>query len=381
MSSLRNKTTPEVPASKKELIITTQKQQVLSKSQQAFNRLAKRIEKLQQDLTATNHLLGEKLTFYGSHIYPLEQQLVALQKQIISLLLPFYTEKKPLTKRDKHLLKEILTLQLNNIFSLTPEGPDEELKKIFEAVAGMDYAEAEKRNLEETKEAVSEMFADLGFDMDFDDLGPDLSEAEMMRKIQEMHDQLSQQAQQYHNRASTRKKTKKQLEKEEREKQAAELKNKSIGRIYKQLAKLLHPDLEQDEDQKAYKEMRMQELTTAYEKNDLHTLLRLELEWIQKEEANLEQLTEEKLKIYNELLKEQVAALEEESFMQLQHPRFQPLRHFVMFPEQLKTLNLTQKKKDFQQALKSLEKSKARLEGEEALAEVKEIISSFRQHY
>ena len=42
-------------------------------------------------------------------------------------------------------------------------------------------------------------------------------------------------------------------------------------------------DLEPDEELKAGKEELMKQLTVAYENNDHHALLRLELEWLQKE--------------------------------------------------------------------------------------------------
>lgn len=372
------KTSPEPSTPNKGLTITKQKQQVLSKPQQTFNRLVKKIEKLQQEIADNNRILGEKLEYYGKHIHPLEQQSVASRKQVVKLLFPFYTAKKPLTKKDKNALKEILITQLNYIFSHDQEKPDEELQEIFEAVEGMTFKEATDQDLEIMKSQMSAMFESFGFKMDFNDLHPDMAEEEIMRKMQE---QVKEQAEAFEQRKSNRKKTKKQLEKEEREKQIAEIKNKSIGRIYKQLAKVLHPDLEQDIEQKAYKELRMRELTAAYENNDLHTLLRLELEWLQKEENNLEQLTDEKLSIYNEVLKEQAAELEAESMMQLEHPRYQPLLRFVMFPMQLRYLNLSHKKKDLDKSLKSLEKSISRLKGEDALEEVKEVISYFRSEY
>ena len=69
----------------------------------------------------------------------------------------------------------------------------------------------------------------------------------------------------------------------------------------------------------------MQELTAAYRNNDLHTLLRLELVWIQREEGDVARLTEEKLAIYNVVLKEQVVALERELSQLPCHPRYQPI--------------------------------------------------------
>jgi hypothetical protein len=107
--------------------------------------------------------------------------------------------------------------------------------------------------------------------------------------------------------------------------QAEEARSKTLASIYKQLAKVLHPDLEQDDERRRQKVVLMQELTTAYRNNDLHTLLRLELQWIQREEGNLERLTEEKARIFNQVLKDQICELKEEIASLPYHLRYQPL--------------------------------------------------------
>src|SRR5438477_11448234 len=82
---------------------------------------------------------------------------------------------------------------------------------------------------------------------------------------------------------------------------AEELRKRSIANIYKQLARVLHPDFERDGERQKEKVELMQELTEAYRQNDLHTLLRLEMQWIENEGGNVAQLTEEKLGVYNEV--------------------------------------------------------------------------------
>ena len=64
--------------------------------------------------------------------------------------------------------------------------------------------------------------------------------------------------------------------------------------------------------------------------------------------------------------------------MQLEHPRYQPLLRFAMFPLQLRTLNLKHEQKELTGTLKSLQNTISRLEGETALQEVKEVIGYFR---
>jgi hypothetical protein len=366
-------------ASGKAITISKAEKQTLSKPQQTFNRLVKKIEKLQKQIETDNQILDEKLNFYAGHLHPLEQQDVQLRKEVVKLLFPYFTEKKPLGKRNKNVLRNILTVLLNAIFSLDDSEPDEELKKVFEALEGMSLEESDKQEAERMKKQLSELLKSMGYELDFSGLDPNMSPEELAAKLEEMEQDLNRQQDENEHRKTVRKKTKKQLEKEERDRQAEEMKTKSIGSIYKSLAKVLHPDLEQDAAEKLRKEALMKELTAAYKKNDLHTLLKLELAWIQAEEANIEKLTDAKLSIYNEVLKEQAAELEEEAFLVPQHPRFTPLRRFAMFPEVLKYANLEREKKEMEKGVKKLEKTLAGLQGEEPLEAVKTLIEKNRR--
>jgi hypothetical protein len=69
----------------------------------------------------------------------------------------------------------------------------------------------------------------------------------------------------------------------------------------------------------------MQELTVAFRQNDLHTLLRLEMQWIEKEGGDIEHLTEEKLGVYNDFLARQVDGLEKQLRDQILHARYRPI--------------------------------------------------------
>ena len=67
--------------------------------------------------------------------------------------------------------------------------------------------------------------------------------------------------------------------------------------------KVLHPDLERDAAERQKKMRTMQEVTAAYARSDLHTLLRLELEWIDGAQADAARLSDERLQAYTEFLK------------------------------------------------------------------------------
>jgi len=358
------------------LIINKQEKQILSKQQQTFNRLVKKIEKLRQELEQTNDSLDKKSGFYVKHIYPLEQQLSSLQKEVVKMLYAFFNNKKLFSKEKKEALREVIIAQLSNILKFDRGEPDDELKKIFKAVQGISYEEAAEEDFDTMKYEMAEMFEEYGFDMDLDDMHSNMTEEEIIKKMIEMQEQLKEQAGAKQEKKSSYKKTKKQSEKEEKEKLMEQARTKNISSIYRQLAKAFHPDLEQDEDLKLEKEHLMKELTVAYENNDLHTMLKLEISWIQKEENNPDKLSDEKLKIYNEVLNEQVQELENEMNMLLEHPRYQPLHKFAMFPHQLKTINIEREKLQIEHTIKGITESIRRLKQneKEALAEVKDII-------
>ena len=69
----------------------------------------------------------------------------------------------------------------------------------------------------------------------------------------------------------------------------------------------------------------MQQITAAYAEQDLHTLLRLQLEWMHREDAGAGRLTSEKLRAYNEVLKEQADELALAIDALFIHPRYEPL--------------------------------------------------------
>ena len=358
---------------KTDLIIGKKTKQKLNPKQRTFNRLIKKLEKLRVEKDKTTAELNEKLNYYGKHISPLELNIAALHKESAKIFHKFYREKKSFSEPDKDILIGMMAMQLNEFSKFGSEEPDDELKEIFELIEGESFDEAAESDFQAMKEDMSETFKEMGFDIDLDDFNSDLSEEEMMRKMFEMLGDAKEQSEAKAAAEPKRKKTKKQIEKEEREKQIEEAKNKSIAGVYKSLAKVFHPDLERDAERRLEKEGLMKQLTAAYKDNDLHTLLRLELEWLQKEESDLDKLSDEKLEIYNRALKEQTEELEAEIYITVQHPRYFPLQKYARFFG-IEGVNLKQEKKNLEAKIKWMAADIEELKGKSSLKKLKEII-------
>ena len=86
----------------------------------------------------------------------------------------------------------------------------------------------------------------------------------------------------------------------------------AIRTIFRQLASALHPDREPDEQERLRKTGLMSEVNAAYEKNDLTTLLRLQMQVTQGSPQSTAGMADDKLMAMSMLLKEQVAALEDD---------------------------------------------------------------------
>ena len=86
----------------------------------------------------------------------------------------------------------------------------------------------------------------------------------------------------------------------------------AIRTVFRQLASALHPDREPDEPERLRKTALMSEVNAAYERNDLSTLLRLQLQVTQVKPGGVARMADAQLMAMASMLKEQVAALEDD---------------------------------------------------------------------
>jgi len=354
---------------KKELTIRKDGKAILSKDQKEFNRLVKKIEQLRALGDRINADLDQKVAFYVAKMVPIEQKIDAGRAIIVKRIYPFCDRKSKIPSSGRKILKEIIFEFLDDLLTTPPYDSDEELKIIFEQVAGATIEQQQKDSFEESKDDLEFMFRAMGLDIDMSEFHAGMTEQEIMQKMFEFQEKMHMNNDEPDQPPPARKKTKKQIEREEKEKRMEEARNKNVGTIYKQLVKLFHPDLEHDPVERLKKEEIMKQITVAYEKNDLHTLLKLELEWVQKESTDIGKLSNEKLAIYNEA---SVAAI-------YHHPRFECLHRFVDYPSQLTSLNLANERRKIENIANTTTGMAGKLHGDDVLGAVKEIIHGYRQ--
>ncbi len=360
------------PSGSTSLTVKKKDKDSLSKGQTTFNRLVKKVEKLRKDIDELHKNLDTALAQHTQKAEPVMAETNRLHVEIIDLLYPYFTQTKLLSAKERRSLGEILGQLLNHVIGSDDEALERH-KKMYKALHGVSYDDALQQDMEFARESINMMFAEQGLDVDLDDVDFENPES-MARKLDELREKVEGAQERMQQQPPKRKKTKRQLELEARAEEMEKARNRSLATMYKQLARSLHPDLEQDETLKAEKEELMKQLTVAYEAQDLHTLLKLEAQWMSRNSDNIQALTEEKLDIYNAVLKEQVAELEVEYHRTIGHPRYEPLTAYNMYFTRRLVREVDYKVLEMQKRNRSLEESIANLRGKDPLKEVKSCI-------
>jgi len=299
----------------------------LTPAQEAFRALIARVESLRHSIDTGEAELDATLAYYSAELIPRIERQTAARKELVRALAPYANKSFFRRQQERVGFKDFIQELLHEIAKVEKGLVDDDLKEIYNVVHGSGYGKHERKTIAAMKAALAEMFAEAGMEADFSELECVVSEAEFMskaeammarmRKLKEAEAEAAHCAE--HGHHSTE---------DSEERAAEEFRKRSIAKLYKQLARVLHPDLEQDRGRQSEKVQLMQELTEAYRQSDLHTLLRLELQWIENESGNVERLSEEKLGVYNEVLSDQAKALEKRLRELLYHPRFRPIVYF-----------------------------------------------------
>jgi hypothetical protein len=322
-----------------QIIPIIKKDRELSKEEATFNNLLLKIEAAKESYVKTKALLESKREFAEANLRPIIDNQVEVRIKLFSVFWGTFNERKA------HKKDEIFILYLFNEFKLIKtwgenltEKDHGYLNNIFDELRILYAGESKDEEDEEEEgefdqEEFEEFLADFkfqqlqqGYDVDISNLNGFMSEEELNAEL--IH-RLNQAKQKAHFEGTGPRKSKKELKKEAEQKEIEEAKKKNVSTIFKNLAKQVHPDLEQDETERLKKEEFMKKVNQAYNDHDLFTLLSLEQELIVDSSDRLNELTEAQIKIYIKVLREQLDELKNEEARLLYEPKYNFIRKFV----------------------------------------------------
>ena len=299
----------------------------LTKAQETFRTLLAKVESLRESIDAEEAELDALLAFYAAEIVPRIARQTSLEKELVRALAPYINKSFFPGKLERTEFREFIRELLDDISKAEKGLHDADIREIYNVFHGVGYGKDERKTLAAAREALAKVLSEAGLDADLSELESATTEAEFMQKAEELMAR-AQKMKEAEAEATRCAEHGHHSTEDEYDRAAEEARKRSIANIYKQLARVLHPDFERDSERQREKVELMQELTEAYRQNDLHTLLRLEMQWIENEGGNIEQLTEEKLGVYNEVLSGQVEGLERRLQDTLFRPRYRPVVNY-----------------------------------------------------
>ena len=297
----------------------------LSAAQKKFNTLTKNIDaqkKLLADWQATLSWCQQDV---AGKLLPLQQVFSGHQADMVLLFDHLYKSER-FTRQQKEKLSYLIEEMASELVSVHGR---EDMKPLYNEYSGGDFdAELEEEEAIQKEMMRNMVEQEFGISLDEEDLSandPDKLAERLFNKYQERQQAEAQARPQ-------RKKSAKQQAKEAKEQEEAENASKSIRTVYRQLVAALHPDREQDPVERERKTELMQQVTVAYDKQDLLQLLELQLSVEQIDQSKLNNLAEDRLKYYNKILQNQLQELQDEVLMLTERmrrmanlPPFQPL--------------------------------------------------------
>lgn len=325
---------------KRDLMISASSAKPLSPAQAEFNKRMKALEKERAAHERERARLDADLRICISELMPLVETMNRAELNLILTAMEARSSIKLTPKRHKWLGDLISGKAADLIADQTGLSAHdiEYLDALIEEL-GPSFLDEERREFgreefDELRELMEEMARIAGVKLDLNGIDMHGDPVEFERQVQERLAAAGEELQRAANGEAPpprgkRKPSKAALERERLAREAEEAKNRDFKSLYKQLAKVLHPDLETDPELKAHKEAWMKRLTTARANGDLRDMLAIEMEWLGEESGNLANASDEKLRVYSMVLREQLADLKERTRMLFHEPQYQPLMRFL----------------------------------------------------
>jgi hypothetical protein len=272
----------------------------LSKEQKIFNTRIQQIEKQRARRAAWEAAIPPYQQKYVGELLPLVEASMDLQVKLVHCL-DRASDQNGLTKTERRMIENLIAELAGELLA---ERDDAALKAVYNKHSRSDFDSEQAATLEDAKAMLEDM---LGIELG-DDL--DMSSPEDILKRAQAQFEADQQAREA--RQAKRKKSAKQLARETQQRVEEAQSRQSIREVYRKVASALHPDRETDPQERDRKTALMQRANQAYDKNNLLQLLELQLELEHIDQTAINNLSEDRLVRYNDILKEQLRELEQE---------------------------------------------------------------------
>jgi hypothetical protein len=276
----------------------------LTAAQQRYNALLARIEALSGQIERLQAWSDQHRHAHVQALYQAAQEARAARQNLL-IYLHEQLQTDVLTAQQQRMARTQVRLFLDQLMP----SADPQVQALAELYQLDDEELAEER-AQEAQRLREQIEAALGQPIESPDQyqTPEEMMAAGMRQWQRQ--QQADEARKAAKRAA-RKALKKPAAHQQAEVQQADARS-ALRTVFRQLASALHPDREPDEQLRVRKTALMSEVNAAYEKNDLSTLLRLQMQAALAGQAGASRLADDKLAAMSLLLKEQVTALEDD---------------------------------------------------------------------
>jgi len=276
----------------------------LSAVQQRYNALLARLEGLSAQVARLQAWSDQHRHAHVQALYQAAQQTRALRQSLL-LFLHEQLQGAALTAQQQRMART----QVRSLIALLGTGADPQVQAVADLYR-LDEDELAEERAQEAQRLREQIEAALG--QPIHNASQYQTPEEMMAAGMRQW-QRQQQADEERKAAkrAARKALKKPAAHAQAQAQQVDAKG-AIRTIFRQLASALHPDREPDAQERARKTALMSEVNAAYEKNDLSTLLRLQMQTALSGASGIGHLADDRLAGMCLLLKEQVSALEDD---------------------------------------------------------------------
>jgi hypothetical protein len=287
------------------LVLRAPEQAKLSPAQKRFNELLARIEVLTHQVQRLQAWSDRHRHAHVQALYTAAQQARELRKSLL-LFLHEQLHSADLTAQQQRMARN----KLRSLMDLLSPLADPQVQALADLYADDEVDQEEAEELAEAAERVrAKIEAALGQPIDNPSQyrTPEAMVAAGMRQWQRQ--QEADDDRKAAKRAARKAKNKPVAEKAEVQQTDAKT---ALRTIYRQLASALHPDREPDEQERARKTSLMSEVNAAYEKADLTSLMRFQMQVTQVDPQASARMADDKLQAMCLLLNEQVSVLEDD---------------------------------------------------------------------